>query len=254
MRHLLIVVSTAALLSVASIAMADDKATADAREAVMMLKKQQDVAFAYQRFSNFGDRSMLERYQPQADDHGWTLLAENGDAPSSQRTSEYQQMKRDEWYSGQQNVDTEAEDQQSIKLSLSELIQVDSINYQGARQWQGESVRAYTFTPMLDKFSEHSENLQGHLYLAPDKAHLQGIAISLKEEFSPAMSVTLEAFDMRIELMALQQGDRTFFVPKQTEEKMSGSYLFFKDFGSHTVREYSDYSVLSSAEKPAATN
>lgn len=218
---------------------------ADAKKAVKLLQQQSDVEFAYQRLSEFGDSTMTERYRPLPDSHGWTLVTENGEKPSSQRLVEYQQMKHDEWQSAKEPQ--EGEEQQSVKLSLSDMIQTETLAYAGTQKWQEQTVRAYTFTPYLDKFSEHEDKLQGYLYLAPESTTLKGVSIRLKESFSPAMSVSLDDFEMVIELMPIERGERTFFVPRRTEEQVAGSYLFFKDFGNHTVRTYTDYSVLDAA-------
>lgn len=240
------------LLLLVPAVVAKDIELADAKQAVAQLQQQKGLQLAYERLSQFGERTLLERYQADTDDHGWQLLAENGQAPSEQRLREYAQMKHDEWQSGQQPDDEEQGDQQSVKLSLSDLIQPETLAYAGEQQWQGEPVAAFTFTPQLDKFSEHNDKLQGFLYLDADNSRqIKGLTVGLKEEFSPAMSVTLERFQLTIELMPLQQGQHTYFVPHRTEEQMAGSYLYFKDFNNHTVRTYRDYSVL---EKPALSN
>ena len=245
MKLTLIVPFSAGLLLAIAPAIAADNAIEQAKSAIQQLQQQDAVEFAYQRHSDFGDRTMLERYRPLPDSHGWTLVSENGEKPSTQRLSEYQQMKSDEWYSGQQSQDTEDQDQQSIKLSLSDMIQVDTLEFVGEQQWQQQTVLAYTFTPELDKFSDHDDKLQGNLYLNSSNQAPAGLSITLKQSFSPAMSVTLENFAMQIELMAIEGDEKTYYVPKQTEEKMAGSYLYFKDFSNQTVRKYSAYSVLA---------
>lgn len=222
----------------------NETGVADAKAAVQRLAQQDDVAFAYQRLSDYGERTMQERYRPLPDSHGWTLVSENGQKPDTQRLAEYQQMKNDEWQSGQHNQDTEEQDQQSVRLSLSDLVQADTLAFVGQQNWRNMPVRAFSFTPYLDKFSEHDDKLQGHLYLAADSGQIKGIAIDLKESFSPAMSVTLDSFAMSIELMPITHQQNIYYVPQTTEQSMSGSYLYFKDFSNSTRRTYSDYSVV----------
>lgn len=238
---------SAGLLLNAAPVVASDAQVDKAKSAIQQLKTQSAVEFAYQRHSDFGERTMRERYRPLPDSHGWTLLSENDEKPSAQRLTEYQQMKYDEWQSGKRTQDTEEQDQQSINLSLSDMIQANTLVYVGEQEWRQQQVLAYTFTPYLDKFSGHDDKLQGNLYLSPDSHSPAGLSIKLKESFSPAMSVTLENFEMQIELMPITDKGTTFYVPKQTEEKMAGSYLYFKAFSNHTIREYTDYSVLDTA-------
>lgn len=241
------------LLCTSSVAAAsDDGADIEtaARAALQQLAQQQDSEFSYQRRSQMGDNSKLERFQSQAaEGEQWQLLSENGQSPSAARLREYRQMRLDEAQTAEQQDDDQ---QQGVKLSLSNLVQQDTLSYQQPTQWRNMKVQQLNFVPQLDKFSEHNEKLQGHLYMSQDGQQLEGIQITLKESFSPATSVTLENFQLIIELTTVH-GDQgqSLIVPEQTEEIVAGSYLFFKDFNNHTVRYYSDYQLAST---PAEDN
>ncbi|RUO77431.1 hypothetical protein [Idiomarina seosinensis] len=217
----------------------------DAKEALNQLRQQQAVEFGYERHSRFDDRTMLELHQPQVKEQPWQLLQENAETPSAHRLDEYRRMKRDE----EAASETTDEEQQSVKLSLTTLVQEQTLQYLDQRQWQGQTLRAYSFEPNLEKFSEHNDKLQGHLYLSVDSEQLKGLSITLQESFSPAMSVKLERFKLQIELMQIEREGKTYTVPQRTEEQVAGSYLYFKDFDDYTVREYSDYQVFP---KPAS--
>ncbi|MGM0525531.1 MAG: hypothetical protein ACQEQ8_04985 [Pseudomonadota bacterium] len=222
-----------------------DTQVEDARRALDQLQQQKAVEFGYQRFSKFDDRTMLEQHQPQVEDQRWQLLQENAETPSVHRLDEYRRMKQDE----ERASESTDKEQQSVKLSLTTLVQKQTLEYLEQRQWQDQTLRAFSFEPDLEKFSEHNDKLQGHLYLAVDSNQLKGLSITLKESFSPAMSVSLEQFKLQIELMQIEHQGKTYTVPQRTEEQLAGSYLYFKDFEDYTVREYSDYQVFS---KPAS--
>lgn len=225
-----------------------------ALRALQQLEQRQGVQLGYKRRSDFGERSMVEQFDPRQQPP-WILLQENQQTPSAQRRKEYSIMKQDELYGGEIAGENQGEQedskQQSIKVSLQNLVQTETLEYLSQQDWNEQRVRTYRFDPALDKFSEHNDKLQGYLYLAATEDRLVGLEITLKESFSPAMSVSLSRYHMQIELQTISHQQQHYTVPLSTREEMTGQYLYFIDFSEQTLRQYYDYQVV---EKPAAAN
>ncbi|WP_404402743.1 hypothetical protein LG288_05265 [Idiomarina seosinensis] len=228
--------------------------TSAAQRALQKLQQQQTVEFGYKRRSDFGERTVVEQFDPRQQPP-WILLKENKQQPSAQRREEYSRMKQDELYGGEiagaNQGERKENEQQSIKVSLQTLVQSETLQPLQKQQWQGQSVRTFGFDPDLDKFSDHNDKLQGYLYLDSNDDRLVGLEITLKESFSPAMSVSLSRYHMEIQLQTISHGQQRYTVPQRTTEEMTGEYLYFIDFSEQTLREYYDYQVL---ERPAAAN
>ena len=134
-----------------------------------------------------------------------------------------------------------AEEEQRIAEEAEErgfthLVDIDSLNLLGVESHMAE----YAFVPVIPKLEKANDSLRGKLVLDGQSGSIRSIDVFNVEEFSPAISVSVEHFLLRFEF-ADNDGHNLLAL---TESRTRGKLAYVKKFDSTTRIRFGEYKAL----------
>ena len=127
-------------------------------------------------------------------------------------------------------------EEEADERGFTRLVDIDSLNLLGVESHMAE----YAFVPVIPKLEKASDSLRGKLVLDGQSGSIRSIDVFNVEEFSPAISVSVENFLLRFEF-ADNDGHNLLAL---TESRTRGKLAYVKKFDSTTRIRFGEYKAL----------
>ena len=191
-------------------------------------RSRRDRAYRIDRYENEeGDiSSSIELYDPaNAPDNQWQLLSINGRTPDNKQHRKFARAKQQQ---------AKAAGQQSFSVTLSELIQLDSLQLTfDSPQYLQASFGVY----LSQLGNDVSKKLQGSLRYNKQQHYIDSIDISNTAHFSPLFSANISEFNLTLRFTKIDNA----ILPQQQQMRMKGTFAFFTQIDEVSTDTFSDY-------------
>lgn len=209
-------------------AAADLQSTIAAAISQFEQRSRRDWAYRVDRYENEeGDiSSSIELYDPaNAPDSQWQLLSINGRTPDNKQQRKFAAAKQQQ---------AKAAGQQSFSVTLSELIQLDSLQL----TFDSPQYLQASFGVHLSQLgNDVSKKLQGSLRFNKTLHYIDSIEISNTANFSPLFSANISEFNLTLRFTKIDNA----ILPQQQQMRMKGTFAFFTQIDEVSTDTFSDY-------------
>lgn len=183
--------------------------------------------WAFTQTSHSTDRSRVESFNPLAASHlRWTLLTENGAAPSAKTTESYRQQQ-----TRRTGGQTAPNVKEQLILESAELLETAN----DRERWQ------FQLRPGAGDDSS-AEHMRSTITFHVPSRTIERIELASFESFSPVFGVSVESARTRI-TYSLPEDDMPTLL-QEIKVSIRGRAFFFKSLDSDMTVSYSDYEYM----------
>ncbi|MGB0936675.1 MAG: hypothetical protein ACPGTQ_04410 [Colwellia sp.] len=190
-------------------------------------RKHWQVTIAHYENEEGDISSRIEQYSPsKKSEELWTLLRQNGNAPTDKQRKAFTEMK---------NQETRVKkDKKSFTLSLKKLVKTDTLS----KVSENDKEIVLAFNVEIEKLGDDARGkLFGTLYYNKEHGFIERISIVNKEEFSPLFSASIESFSLNFYFTKIGNA----ILPSKQEMAMTGTFAYFSEIDEVSTVTYSGY-------------